>query len=177
MCIIVLRYWRLTLYSLFIIEIVGVGLTFLCFQDDILAAISFSCYSIVTMSLLQILCLIVQHRFLGHVIYENGTYVSCFFTKKLCKINENDGIFYAKIHGRISAFHYADFVLISKDPFEYWEVPTIRWFPWNPKPLLVSYNVKQMILLPYDENGIYLTNISKWKRIFPSETMSSLNGK
>lgn len=168
MRIIVSRYWRLTLYSLFIIEMIGVGLTFLSFHDDILAAIIFSFYSIVIMSLLQLLCLSVQHRFLGHVIYKDGKYSSFFVRKRLCEIHEDSEVYYAKFHSRISAFYYADFILLSMDSFEYQDVPTVRWFPWDPKPLLISYDVKKMILLPYEENAPYLQKVSKWNRIFPN---------
>ena len=90
-----------------------------------------------------------------------------FLQKKLCVINEDGIVFYAKIHGRISTHDYTDFVLLSTEAFEYREVPTIRWHCKDSKPLLVSYDVKKMILLPYEENAKYLSNLSNWTQIFP----------
>lgn len=168
MKIIVSRFWRLEMWSTVGIEFLGILFSLICWHgDDIVLGLLMAGYCFFTMSFCQILGFVVQHRFLSHVIYENGTYTSFFWQKKLCVIHENDSVFYAKIHARISTFHYADFVLISTDSFEYHDVPPIRWFPWDPKPIQVSYDVKKMILLPYEENAPYLSKISQWTRIYP----------
>lgn len=166
MKITVSRYWKLQFLSTFLIE--GVTIGFLLLFRDIGEVIIGSFFVILMMSSVQILCIVVQHRFLSHVIYENDTYTSFFWRKELCIIHENASVFYAKIHARISTEYYADFVLISTESFEYRDVPTIRWRRKDPKPIQVSYDVKKMILLPYEENAPYLSKISQWKRIYPS---------
>lgn len=170
MKITVSRYWKLEFLSLILIElipIVGIPVTLLFFPDDVDFMIYFSICGFIMMTFGQVIIVVASYRFLTHVIYENNIYTSFFWRKKLCVIKENDSLFYAKIHARISTFHYADFVLISTEPFQYHDVPPIRWFPWDPKPIQVSYDVKKMILLPYEENAPYLSKISQWTRIYP----------
>lgn len=170
MKIIVSRYWRVNLGTLVAMETIGIIiilLTFLFFPSDAVFNTLLFGGNIIMMIPFQILLTISQRRFLGYVTYQNGIYTSYFLRKKLCTISENDSIFYAKIHGRISAAYYADFVLISKEAFDYCEALPTGWFRIKNKPLLVSYDMKKMILLPYEENAPYLSKMSQWTRIYP----------
>ena len=116
---------------------------------------------------LQLILYITMQRVLVHVVYEKGIYTSYYFGRKLCMIKENDMVFYAIVHARISEYYYADFVLISTEIFEYHEGQKIRWLRSIPKPIIASYDTKKMILLPYEENAPYLSKLSQWTRIYP----------
>ena len=168
MKIIVSRFWRIEMWSLVVGEIFLIILSFVFWNGEYLdLGILFAILVVIIMTFWQITGIILEHRFLSHVMYNNNLYTSFFVKKKLCEIDGNEPIYYTKIYGRISAKHYAEFILISQSPFDYCEFTSMPWFPWQPKPLLYSYNIKKMILLPYEENAPYLSKLSEWTRIYP----------
>ena len=172
MKIIVSRYWRLEFWSFNLIELVIFGLTILFSYDDIYFALFLSGCSFVLLSICQISCLICQQRFLSYVIYEDGVFTSFrIWRKKLCTITENACIYYTKINCRVSMKYRGDYVFISNEPFEYHEVPELRIFPWQPKPIQHTYSMKKIIMLPYEENAPYLSKLSEWTRIYPKSNI------
>ena len=170
MKIIVSKLWRKELKGIVIAEILGVLFCFTVWhtEDYIFLAVMYSVLFVIVGTMGQILYLTTQQRLFFHVMYENGKYTSFFFRQKKCTIDEKSPIFYTTTYGMLHPNRFENFIIISKEPFEYKDVPIIRWSKKDPKPLYNSYDVKKMIMLPYEENAPYLSKMHEWTCIYPS---------
>ena len=169
MKIIVSQHWRREMLATVAIELLGILASFVWwYEKNIGLFIIMVCFIIFLMSFCQVIGIVLQHRYLCHVIYENNKYTSFFLNKKLCTITEDACIYYTKINISVSTRYRADYIFISNEPFEYRDIPELRIFPWQPKPIQYTYDMKKMIMLPYKENAPYLSKMHEWTRIYPS---------
>lgn len=62
-------------------------------------------------------------------------------------------------------FSRKEYIILSNEQFDYQKKSSLRIFPWDKKTLLVSYNVKTQVAMPYDEKTKSILEIEKWHSV------------
>ena len=94
-------------------------------------------------------------------INDNGI-ESYLFIKRLCKVDWDKSIYYVIFEAAESKYNRKRYIAISNTLFEYHDAPPLRVFPWQKKNFLASYDIKNQIVIPYDEKTISLLQVNEW---------------
>lgn len=151
--------------ALLFIELICIIWCFFSFYEDI-GFMFFMCLCIfVTMTLFECILFYSTYRFFTYTIYTEGFYKSYIFKKPLCSINKAQPIYYVTFVADEGIFSRKEYIILSNEQFDYQKKSSLRIFPWDKKTLLVSYNVKTQVAMPYDEKTKFILEIEKWHSV------------
>lgn len=146
----------------FLIEVVCILINCISFRYDI-ALMIFLCLIIFAISTItQIIILCSEYRFFTYAIDTKESYKSYLLKKELCVVRKHEKIYYALFWAKETRFAKRRYIIISNSPFGYNEKETVRIFPWDKKSLLVSYDVRTQIAMPYNEKTSSYFELDNW---------------
>ena len=103
----------------------------------------------------------LMRKYLTTVIIKDGIYQSYFIKKQLCGIDGNNKIYYAVIKAYESSREMKSYIVLSQNEFQ---LPTdIRKIENH---FLRTYDWKQLIIVPYNDETLKYLNIDKWELIY-----------
>lgn len=159
------KKWQYELLTIFCIQVLCIITGILSLLRCLVVMLLLSIYGLVMMTVVEIIILCSCHRLLTYVSVENGFYKSYLFKKCLCVIDRSKPIYYVIFSAQEGMFSKREFIVISNEPFTYEEKHSLRIFPWEKKPLLVSYDIKKQIALPYSQDSLSFLKINEWKSV------------
>lgn len=112
-------------------------------------------------------------RYLTYVIVTEDGFDSYLFKKKLCTVHKDKPIYYVifkfgGVGGPEGRYVTRNYIVMSNDPFEYYEAPSIRIFTWDKEPFLRAYDMKKQMAMLYDEKTMPFLEIEKWHAVYYS---------
>lgn len=162
MKILLSRKWHYEMKVLFLFGILCIILCIFSFKDNVALALFLSSIIFFLMTTIEIIGFCSSYRFLTYTIDKNDFYESYLFRKRLCTIDKTKPIYYVIFWADEGMFSRKEYIVLSNEPFEYQRRHSIRIFPWDKKPLLVSYNVRKQIAMPYDNTTKSILETDKW---------------
>ena len=165
MKILLSKKWRYELITIICIHVLCIIIGVLSFLRCLVVMLLLSIYGLVMMTVVEIIILCSCHRLLTYVSVENGFYKSYLFKKCLCVIDRSKPIYYVIFSAQEGMFSKREFIVISNEPFTYEEKRSLRIFPWEQKPLIVSYDTQKQLALPYNQETRPILEINKWKSV------------
>ncbi len=150
---------------LFCIEIICIICCIISFAKDVGIMLFLSLFILITMSVVEIIGFCSTYRFFTYIVCNKDYYESLLVGKSLCIVDKTKPIYYVTFWGNEGLFSKREYIILANEPFEYHKNDSLRIFPWDKKPLLVSYNVKKQIAMPYDERTKSILEIDKWASV------------
>lgn len=154
--------WRYEMKALFCIEAIGIIFCTISFVKDVEVMLFFALFILITMTIVEIIGFFSCYRFFTYTIDKKDSYESFLFKRSLCIIDKSRPIYYVTFWGVEGTFSKREYIVLANEPFEYQNNCPLRIFPWDKKPLLVSYNVKKQIVMPYNEVTKSILETDKW---------------
>lgn len=148
--------------TLFCIEATGIIFCTIFFARDVEVMLVLSLFILITMTIVEIIGFCSLYRFFTYIIDKKDSYESFLFKKSLGIIDKFRPICYVTFWGVEGTFSKRKYIVLANEPFEYQKNCSLRIFPWDKKPLLVSYNVKKQIVMPYNEVTKPILETDKW---------------
>ncbi|MBQ4559290.1 MAG: hypothetical protein IJN64_05675 [Lachnospiraceae bacterium] len=123
---------------------------------------------------LAILYILVYPRAFAIIKIQGTTITSFLFGKEKCKIDIDKEVYYAIVEANPERIRGAGgtFIVISNECFLYEQRKKIGRGIWKKeKPFENYYDMKQMILIPYNENTKSILPIEQWKNCLNESTV------
>lgn len=159
------KKWCYEIKTLFCIEAICIILCVFSFINDVAFMLFLIMLIVITMTVVQVILFCSSYRFLTYTIDKNDFYESYLFRKRLCIIDKTQPIYYVIFQANEGMFSQKEYIVLSNESFEYQSRHSIRIFPWDKKPLLVSYDVKKQIAMPYDKKTKSILETNKWHSV------------
>lgn len=156
------KKWCYEIKTLFFIEAICIILCVFSFINDITFMLFLIMILIIMMTIVQLVLFCSSYRFFTYTIDKNDFYESYLFRKCLCIIDKTKPIYYVIFWATEGMFSKKEYIVFSNEPFIYQSRQSLRIFPWDKKPLLVSYDVKKQIAMPYDQKTKSILETDKW---------------
>ena len=171
--IVVSKEWRKQVWGYFVIEIIMFAICFLLFPSDLILGLIASLFVFTVMTVVGVVGICVQYRLMTKVQMDDEFIKSYLLRRQLCVVDKKEQVYYVKFEGRITRTLSREFIIISNEPFVYYNEPLMRMLPnhtelydrtckWTRRALLYGYNTKKQILLPYNEKTRTLFECEKW---------------
>lgn len=151
--------------TLFCIEAISILILIIYFINNIAIALFVSLFIFLLMKVVEIFVFCSTYRLFTYTINENEFFESFIFKKSLCTVDKTKPIYYTIFLANEGMFSRKKYIALSNEPFEFQDTSSIRLFPWDKKPFLVSYNVKKQIVMPYNETTQLFLETEIWKSI------------
>lgn len=151
--------------ALFCIEAIGIILCVFLFINDVTLMLFLIMMIVIAMTVTQIIVFCSIYRLLTYTENKQYTYESYLFKKCLCVVDKTKPIYYVKFEANEGLFSKNEYIVLSNEPFVYQETCSLRIFPWETKPLLVSYDVNKQIAMPYNEKSKSILETDGWYSI------------
>ena len=103
-----------------------------------------------------------SYRLITYVKIHENEIESYLFNKKLCKVDYDKKIYYVIFQAKENTTTTKKYIAISNKWFEYQEKSWMRLRQSDDRPFLGSYDVKEQIVIPYNEKTILLLPIEEW---------------
>lgn len=165
MKIILSKKWCHEIKTLFGIEAICIILCVFSFIKDVVLMLFLTMAIVIIMTVVQIILFCSSYRFLTYTIDKNNFYESYLFRKRLCIIDKTKPIYYVIFRANEGMFSKKEYIVLSNESFKYQSRHSIRIFPWDKKTLLVSYDVKKQIAMPYDKQTKSILETDKWHSV------------
>ena len=156
------KKWCYEIKTLFFIEAICVILCVFSFINDITFMLFLIMIFVIMMTTVQLVLFCSSYRFLTYTIDKKDFYESYLLKKRLCIIDKAKPIYYVTFWANEGMFSKKEYIIFSNEPFIYQSRQSVRIFPWHKKPLLVSYDVKKQIAMPYDQKTKSILETDKW---------------
>ena len=114
---------------------------------------------------IPLILMIRAFRMMTYVKVNKDGIESYLFRKRLCKVDYYNPIYYAVFTAVESKYTSNKYIAISNKKFEYRDVSPLRLLPGKEKPFLASYDVKNQIVMPYDEKTNSLLQTKAWHEL------------
>lgn len=159
------KKWRYEFITLFCIQMLCITMGILSLWKGFGVMLLLSLCGLVIMTLAEIVILCGCYRFFTYTVVEKDFYTSYIFKKRLCVLDKKKTIYYVIFSAVEGRFSRKEYIVLSNEPFLYEEKRSLRIFPWENKPLIVSYNTHKQIALPYNQETRPFLEIDKWKLV------------
>ena len=114
---------------------------------------------------IPLILMIRAFRMMTYVKVNKDGIESYLFRKRLCKVDYNNPIYYAVFTAVESKYTSNKYIAISNKMFECREISPLRLLLGKEKSFLASYDVRNQIVMPYDEKTISLLQTKDWHAI------------
>lgn len=158
------KKWQYEMKTLFCIETIVI-IAVLLSRNDIMIKLFLLVWIIAVMSIIEVVLFCLSFRFFTYTLCKEYCFESYLLKKRLCIIDKTKPIYYVVFEGVEGYFSRKQYIVISNEPFEYEETSSFRIFPWDKKPLLVSYDVKKHIAMPFDKKTETEFELDKWQSV------------
>ena len=148
--------WRKSFLGLFVIELAEMVLLLCLLWNEPEVCFFMMVYLILMNTIVQLIVFACFYRKMIVVFDTEMAYKSYLLKKELCTVKKDEPVFYKIFEGVETRCSIKKYVAISNNIFDYEAGKTLRIWPWDKKPFLLSFDIRSQIVMPYDKSTIPL---------------------